>query len=194
MLPKKINNSFFPCTTKELAKKLLGKVIVRELNGEFLIGRIVEAEAYLDKNDFASHSAVGLTKRNEVMFGEAGLIYIYFTYGMHYCFNIVSGEKGKGSAVLIRAVEPLEGIEVMFENRKIKNFGDLTNGPSKFCQAFKIEKSMNGIDLKKSEKIFIADSNDYKFEIGVSRRIGIVKSSEKMLRFFIKGNKFLSRR
>lgn len=194
MLPKKIDNSFFSCTTKELAKRLLGKIIVRKLNGEFLLGRIVEVEAYLDKNDFASHSAVGLTRRNEVMFGEAGLIYVYFTYGMHYCFNIVSGEKGKGSAVLIRAVEPLEGIEMMFRNRKVKNFNELTNGPSKFCQAFKINKSLNGIDLKKSEEIFIADSSDYKFEIGVSRRIGIVKSSEKMLRFFIKGNKFLSRR
>lgn len=115
---KRVNHSFFQGSTEDVAKKLLGKILVRNYNGKILSGKIVETEAYLDENDLASHSAVGLTERNKVMFGEAGLAYVYFTYGMHYCFNVVTGEEGKGSAVLIRALEPLEGIELMKNSDK----------------------------------------------------------------------------
>lgn len=192
---KRVNHSFFQGSTEDVAKKLLGKILVRNYNGKILSGKIVETEAYLDENDLASHSAVGLTERNKVMFGEAGLAYVYFTYGMHYCFNVVTGEEGKGSAVLIRALEPLEGIELMKKFRQKNDLHILTNGPAKLCQALKIDKKLNGIDLKKSSEIFIAESEiEENFEIVVTTRIGIEKSKDLPLRFYIKENKFVSKK
>lgn len=192
---KRVNHSFFKGSTEDVAKKLLGKILVRNYNGKILSGKIVETEAYLDENDLASHSAVGLTERNKVMFGEAGLAYVYFTYGMHYCFNVVTGEEGKGSAVLIRALEPLEGIELMKKFRQKNDLHILTNGPAKLCQALKIDKKLNGIDLKKSSEIFIAELEiEENFEIVVTTRIGIEKSKDLPLRFYIKENKFVSKK
>ena len=190
---KRIDNSIFNLSTKNLAIELLGKLLVRKIGQKYLIGKIVETEAYLDKNDLASHSAVGKTARNEVMFGEAGLAYVYFTYGMHYCFNVVTGESGKGSAVLIRAVEPIAGINIMQKNRRRNNFTNLTNGPAKLCQAFSIDKSLNGLDLRKSKILYLANSLEEKFLIAKTSRIGIKKSPEKLLRFYIKENKFVSK-
>lgn len=190
---KRIDNSIFNLSTKNLAIELLGKLLVRKIGQKHLIGKIVETEAYLDKNDLASHSAVGKTARNEVMFGEAGLAYVYFTYGMHYCFNVVTGESGKGSAVLIRAVEPIAGINIMQKNRRRNNFTNLTNGPAKLCQAFSIDKSLNGLDLRKSKILYLANSLEEKFLIAKTSRIGIKKSPEKLLRFYIKENKFVSK-
>lgn len=191
---ERVSNSFFNVTTEEVAQNLLGKILVRIYNGRILLGKIVETEAYLDENDFASHSAVGITERNKVMFGEAGLAYVYFTYGMHYCFNVVTGEVGKGSAVLIRALEPLEGIDLMKKFRNQENVQNLTNGPAKLCQAFRIDKKLNGEDLKTSSKIYIANSDDEEFEIVKTRRIGIEKSKDLLLRFYIKGNNFVSKK
>lgn len=194
MVYKKLPKNFYEGSTEEIAKKLLGKILVRKIGNKILAGKIVETEAYLDKDDLASHSAVGITDRNKVMFGEAGLAYVYFTYGMHYCFNVVTGEVGKGSAVLIRALEPLEGIEVMKKNRKKEEILLLTNGPAKLCQAFKIDKKFNGIDLKKSDEIFIAYSDEEDFEIVQTKRIGINKSKDKLLRFCIKNSSFVSKK
>ncbi len=192
---KRIDSNFFKGQTEEVAKKLLGKILVRIYNGKILAGKIVETEAYLDENDLASHSAVGMTERNKVMFGEAGLAYVYFTYGMHYCFNVVTGEKGKGSAVLIRALEPIEGIEQMKKFRRKKDVHILTNGPAKLCQALKIDKKLNGVDLKTSSEIFIGEPNQQEqFEIMTTTRIGIEKSKDLPLRFYIKENKFVSKK
>jgi DNA-3-methyladenine glycosylase len=192
---KRVTPDFFIGTTEEIAKKLLGKILVRNIKGKILSGKIVETEAYLDENDLASHSAVGITERNKVMFGEAGLAYVYFTYGMHYCFNVVTGEEGKGSAVLIRALEPIEGIELMKKLRQKDDLHILTNGPAKLCQALKIDKKLNGIDLKTSSEIYIAEpSVNEKFEVVVSKRIGIEKSKDLPLRFYIKENKFVSKK
>jgi len=192
---KRVTPDFFKGTTEEVAKKLLGKILVRVIGGKILSGKIVETEAYLDENDLASHSAVGMTERNKVMFGEAGLAYVYFTYGMHYCFNVVTGEVGKGSAVLIRSLEPIDGIDLMKKFRQKDDVHILTNGPAKLCQALKIDKKLNGVDLKTSNEIFIAepDKNE-KFEVVITKRIGIEKSKDLLLRFYIKENKFVSKK
>lgn len=190
---KRIDNLIFNLSTKNLAIELLGKLLVRKIGKKHLIGKIVETEAYLDKNDLASHSAVGKTTRNEVMFDESGLAYVYFTYGMHYCFNVVSGESGKGSAVLIRALEPIAGINIMQKNRGTNNFTNLTNGPAKLCQALSIDKSLNGLDLRKSKILYLANSIEEKFLVVKTSRIGIKKSQEKLLRFYIKENNFVSK-
>ncbi len=191
----KVKNNFFQDSTPEVAKNLLGKILVRVFKGQILAGKIVETEAYLDDNDLASHSAIGMTERNKVMFGEPGLAYVYFTYGMHYCFNVVTGEKGKGSAVLIRALEPIEGIELMKKFRNKSDIVNLTNGPAKLCQALKIDKKFNGVDLKTSPDLFIAESiSNSTFEIVRTTRIGIEKSKDLPLRFYIKENKFVSKK
>ncbi|MCX8056032.1 MAG: DNA-3-methyladenine glycosylase [Ignavibacteria bacterium] len=192
---KRVNHNFFEGSTEEVAKKLLGKILVRVYKGKIISGKIVETEAYLDENDLASHSAVGITERNKVMFGKAGLAYVYFTYGMHYCFNVVTGEEGKGSAVLIRALEPIDGIEQMKKFRNKNDLHILTNGPAKLCQALRIDKKLNGVDLKTSEEIFIAEPETKEnFDIVITTRIGIEKSKELPLRFYIRENKFVSKK
>ncbi len=198
---KPLPRSFYLRPTLQVARDLLGKNIIRFRDNKLLIGKIIEVEAYRI-NDPASHSFRGQTKRNEVMFGEGGHLYVYFTYGMHFCANVVTGEKGIGEAVLIRAIEPLAGIEVMMKNRypshkstdSISNhLINLTNGPAKFCDAFGIAQSENGLDLLDSE-ITIADGERIPSRsIGRSARIGIRVGLEKKWRFFIKNNPWVSR-
>jgi DNA-3-methyladenine glycosylase len=205
----RLPRSFYVRPTLQVARDLLGKFIVCRHRGRRLVGKIVEAEAYRE-GDSASHSYRGKTKRNEVMFWKGGHLYVYFTYGMHFCANIVTGREGVGEAVLIRAVEPIEGIEVMKRNR----FGthqltthqstthqltthqsrlNLTNGPAKFCQAFGIGREQNGTDLL-GEKIYLLNAEPIaQSRIGRSRRIGVTNGSEKRWRFFVKGNEWLSR-
>ncbi len=196
---KKLSREFYTRPVIKVAKELLGKILIKVERGKILAGKIVEVEAYDGKNDEASHSFRGKTKRNEVMFRKGGFFYVYFTYGVHHCCNVVTGEEGHGAAVLIRAIEPLSGIETMalrrFGKKKIteKQFFNLTNGPGKICEAFAFDRSHSGLDLT-SDKIFIIDGPLLKkSEIGVSMRIGISRSTELPWRFFIKGNKFLSR-
>ncbi len=129
-----------------VASRLLGYYLVRELHGQTLVGRIVETEAY-DQMDAVSRSFKGRTPRTDVIFGSSGHLYVYFTYGMHYCMHVVCGPAETGSAVLIRAVEPLEGLGVMAENRGGKTGIELTSGPAKVCQALAINKTYNGHDL-----------------------------------------------
>jgi DNA-3-methyladenine glycosylase len=182
-----------------VARELLGKVIVKNENGITLSGRIVEVEAYNGETDEAAHSFNGKTKRNEVMFNEGGYFYVYFTYGAHYCCNIVTGKIGKGTAVLIRAVEPLSGIEIMINNRfkrKLKNEKEiinLTSGPGKICEAFGFNKEHSGLDLTKNFVYLIDQKKLERNKIGISKRIGITKSVDLPWRFFEIGNPFLSR-
>lgn len=182
-----------------VARELLGKVIVKNENGITLSGRIVEVEAYNGEIDEAAHSFNGKTKRNEVMFNEGGYFYVYFTYGAHYCCNIVTGKIGKGTAVLIRAVEPLSGIEIMINNRfnrKLKSEKEiinLTSGPGKICKAFGFNKEHSGLDLTKNFVYLIDQKKLERNRIGISKRIGITKSVELPWRFFEIGNPFLSR-
>jgi DNA-3-methyladenine glycosylase len=200
---KKLPRSFYLRPTVTVAEDLLGKFIVRKIRGNILVGKIVETEAYCE-NDPASHSFRGKTKRNEVMFWEGGHLYVYFTYGMHFCSNVVTREEGIGEAVLIRAVEPIAGIETMIKNRSKRKSAltvkwrngvleGLTNGPARVCEAFGFGRKENGIDLL-GDEIFIAQAKRIsEIQIGTSSRIGIQNGVEKQWRFFVKNNSFLSR-
>lgn len=176
----------------EIAPRLLGSLLIRELGGHRLAGRIVETEAY-DQSDAASHSYKGRTPRTDVMFGPAGKAYVYFTYGMHYCFNVVTGPEGHGSAVLIRALEPVQGIDLMQRNRNMQDVIQLTNGPAKLCQALGIDKRLNGHDLSHPPlQIELAGQvpNDHVMQ---TTRIGITRDTDKPWRFYIKGNLYVSK-
>lgn len=173
----------------EVAPLLLGCILEREIDGKTIRAKIVETEAY-DQSDAASHSFKGKTKRTDVMFGEPGCLYVYFTYGMHYCCNVVTGEKGVGAAVLIRAVEPLEGEEFMQELRMVSG-KNLTNGPAKLCQALSIGKSLNGHNLKQSPLRLLIQKPVK--EITQTKRIGISQAKDVEWRFYISGNEYVSR-
>jgi len=187
-----LKKSFFTRDTITVARELLGKKIIKFEGDKTLSGYITETEAYTGMNDPASHSYGGITKRNSVMFEDGGILYVYFIYGNYFCLNVVTEKKGSGSAVLIRAVEPDEGIEIMKMRRpNAKNLPELTNGPGKLCLAFGITKKHNGISLKKKE-IIIAKGIK-KISIMKSTRIGISRDDKYLYRFFIKDNNFVSK-
>jgi DNA-3-methyladenine glycosylase len=151
-----LNRDFYACSTLQVARALLGKKLVRRINGAELSGIIVETEAYCGEVDSACHAHRGKTPRNAVMYGEAGHAYVYFTYGMHYMLNLVTEAEGNPCAVLIRAVLPLAGIAVMESHRK-RYGAELTNGPAKLCQALGIDKSFNGWDLTCGKELWVED-------------------------------------
>ncbi|MCL5267658.1 MAG: DNA-3-methyladenine glycosylase [Bacteroidetes bacterium] len=187
-------SEFYRKDTLELVPEILGKVLVRKMHGKTLAGRIVEVEAYIG-DDPASHAAHGMTERNKVMFEDGGVSYVYFTYGMHFCFNIVTDKIGFPAALLVRALAPLYGIEEMKKRRGIDNLHNLTNGPAKLCQAMGIDRELNGEKLT-GNRLFLAD-DDYVIDrdaIGSSTRIGIRVGKDSKWRFFLKGSEFLSRR
>lgn len=163
------------------AKRLLGCELVRVVAGGEIRVKIVETEAY-DQTDAASHSYKGQTPRTDVMFGPSGHLYVYFTYGMHYCCNVVVGPEGYGAAVLIRAVEPLEGKKVM-ERLRGKSGPELSNGPAKLCQALSIDKAMNGHDLSLAPLRLVMKPALPANKITASKRIGISKAKDKLWRF-----------
>ncbi len=187
----KLHKDFYLRSSIITAKELLGKILVRRKGKKIYSGIIVETEAYTGKNDPAAHSYRGKTTRNEVMFREGGACYVYFTYGNHYCVNVVTESEDIPHAVLIRAVEPVEGIKYMLKNRNTDNLFNLTNGPGKLTKAMEIDSALNGEDLT-GDKIFIAGGNKIKFSIQKSKRIGITKNPDKMWRFYIKDNPFVS--
>lgn len=196
----KLKKSFYRRELLIVAKELLGRVLVKSSDKEILAGKIVEVEAYHGDIDEAAHSYGGITKRNEIMFESGGYLYVYFTYGAHHCCNVVTGKKGQGTAVLIRALEPIQGIDTMINNRfgrKLKNEKEtfnLTSGPGKVCQAFSIDRTHSGTDLT-GDKIFILDGEKIKSrDIWISKRIGITRSVDFPWRFFIKDNPYLSRK
>lgn len=195
-----LNKKFYSRPILAVAGDLLGKILVKKEGNKLLSGRIVEVEAYDGSVDEAAHSFNGRTDRNEVMFREGGYFYVYFTYGVHHCCNVVTGRKDHGTAVLIRAVEPIDGIETMAKRRfgkrilTDKEIINLTNGPGKICQAFDFNRIHTGTDLT-GNKIFLAYQPKLKKnKIGISERIGITKSKELMWRFFETGNPYLSRK
>jgi DNA-3-methyladenine glycosylase len=194
-LPSKLPHAFYLRPTLQVARNLLGQFIVRNYHGKKLIGRIVEVEAYRGSIDPASHAFRGKTKRNEVMFWEGGHLYVYFTYGMHFCANVVTREAGVAEAVLIRSVEPILGIDVMqrLRGKNVSGF-DLTNGPAKFCQAFGINRKENGVSLLGNEIYLVRGRRIQRSAIGVSTRVGIRNGVEKKWRFFVKGNEWVSKK
>ena len=174
-----------------VAPRLLGSLLIRETPAGLMVGKIVETEAY-HQRDAASHSYRGQTPRNSVMFGPAGVAYVYFTYGMHYCFNVVTGHAGEGSAVLIRAIEPVEGRELMRANRGGRD--DATNGPAKLCQALGIDRALNSHDLSRPPlQLLLQPELDQK-DIVQTTRIGISRERHQPWRFYIKDNPFVSKR
>jgi DNA-3-methyladenine glycosylase len=184
---RRLSRSFFDRPTLEVAPALLGKHLVHHVTPEIrLIGRIAEVEAYLD-DDPASHSFRGLTPRNAPMFGPPGMSYVYFIYGMYFCFNIVTEKKGKAGAVLIRAVQPLEGIEWMQSQRGHAPLKSLANGPGKLCQAMGITKAYNGLDLCTREaKLYVVDAPVVPLlEILTGPRIGIKDAKHQPWRFWL---------
>lgn len=196
--PRRLSRDFYKRTSISVAPDLLGCVVVRIHRGTMMAGKIVEVEAY-KQSDPASHSYRGKTKRNEVMFREGGFLYVYFTYGMHYCANVVTGRAGRGEAVLIRAVEPLVGIERMVWNRyrrrrirSPKELVELTSGPARFCQAFGIDKRMNGASLLEGQIYIVAKDRGISFHTGRSTRIGISVGNEKRWRWYVRGNEWFS--
>jgi len=191
-MTKKLNRNFYNQSTLKVAKELLGKYLVVRKNGKLLSGKIVETEAYIGYKDPASHAYRGMTPRNMVMFGDPGYAYVYFTYGMHHCLNLVTEKKGYPAAVLIRALEPTGGIDSMKKRRKRKDLTDLASGPAKLCQALGVDLELNGTDLC-SDILFVEDRGEAIEKIGYSSRIGIMEENQRKWRFFIRNNEFVSR-
>lgn len=186
-----IPSSFFLKPTITVAKQLLGAVLWTRIDNKYVAGRIVEVEAYLGSDDPACHAARGKTKRNAHMFEAGGVSYVYLIYGMYYCMNIVTEPKGIGAAVLIRAVDPIDGIKVMEERRSSKH---LTNGPGRLCRAFGIEKKHSGLCVLTSKEIgIVKDKKISEKSIITSPRIGISAGTDLNYRFFVAGNKWVSK-
>lgn len=190
---KPLQKNFYEQNTIDVAKSLLGKKFIRKINNNILSGIIVETEAYTGKDDPSAHSYNGITKRNEIMFAGGGYAYIYFIYGNYFCFNVTTSTKDAGHAVLIRGIEPVDGIEHMKQRRNQTKITELTNGPGKICQALGIDISLNGIDVTNNDELFITEGINHNFKISVSPRIGISKAEDLPHRFFIHDNQFITR-
>ena len=191
----KIQRSFYQQTTIDVARQLLGKLLVREHPDGLTLGRIVETEAYIGPQDLACHASKGRTRRTEVMFGPAGHAYVYFIYGFYNMLNLVTEIVDYPAAVLIRAVEPLEGVELMKTRRRSNSLRDLASGPGKLCQAFAIDRSLNGADLC-GNVIYVLDGAAPLTKFSTRPRVGVDyagKWKNKPFRFLIRGNKFASK-
>ena len=194
---ERCGRDFFDCPCEDLAKALLGCVLVRVCEGEECRGRVVETEAYLGGEDRAAHSYNGhRTERNEAMYIDPGTVYVYSVYGMHCCLNISS--RGDGAAVLLRALEPVGGLEWMKRRRKAaRKERDLCNGPAKLCQAMGIDRSYNKVDLVSSKELWVERDWREVGEVVSGKRIGIEYAGEewssKLLRFYLQDSPFVSK-
>jgi len=184
---------FYLQPTLDVAAALLGKVLAHQTPDGLTAGIIVETEGYLGPADAACHSARGRTPRTEAMFGPPGHAYVYFTYGMHYCFNVVTQPEGVAEAVLIRALEPLEGIEIMRKRRRLDDPAALASGPARLCVALGIDKRSNGADLT-CPPLWIEDRSLDAGKIVWRPRIGISQAREHLWRCYIEGNRFVSKK
>lgn len=173
-----------------VAKKLLGCYLIRDIGDHVIKARIVETESY-DQDDAASHSFNGRTSRTDVMFGESGYLYVYFTYGLHYCCNVVTGSVGNGEAVLIRAVEPVDGRDFV-EHHRGRTGVEATNGPAKLCQALDIDKRLNGHNLRYFPLRLETGPPLPAKLIKAVPRIGISKEKDALRRFYIRNNAYVS--
>ena len=185
--------SFYDRPTEEVARELLGAVLEHRTGEGTVRGRIVETEAYLGPHDPACHAAAGLTARTRTLHGPPGQAYVYFIYGMHWCFNAVTREEGHGSAVLIRAVEPISGLELMRRRRDVERDVDLTSGPARLCDAFGIGREQNGVRLDRGPLRILSGPQLPDEDVLVTPRIGIRKAADWPLRFLVKGNRFVSK-
>jgi len=188
---RKLTRSFYLRPTLTVAQELLRKAIVFHHPKGLLAADIVETEAYIGEDDPACHAAVGPTDRNSVMYRRGGYGYIYFIYGMYYCFNVVTERAGFPAAVLIRAVEPVLGEDIMAANSPA-NCRLLTNGPGKFCRAFGLTRDHNGLDLT-GNILYLVERKNHPPDIGASPRVGIRRAAECPWRFFDKSSGYVSR-
>jgi DNA-3-methyladenine glycosylase len=185
--------SFYDRETEIVARELLGQILVHETPEGITSGRIVETEAYLGEHDPACHAAVGITARTKWLYGAPGTAYVYFIYGVHWCFNAVTRAEGSASAVLVRALEPLEGIPLMRMRRsRARSDRDLASGPGKLCQALGVSGTHNGWDLTQSPLRVVAGVAVPSARVLIGPRIGISKAVDLHLRWHIKGNTFVS--
>lgn len=181
---KPLDRAFYNRETTIVAKELLGQNLVHYVQGVARIGKIVEVEAYLGQHDLACHTSKGLTKRTATMFGPPGFAYVYLIYGMYHCFNVVTESAGIGSAVLIRALEPVANVTLR------------TCGPGLLCKAMSIDKTINGLDLLGSELFITQGLNEHPITIVETPRIGVPYAQEwahELLRFYIQGNTYISK-
>ncbi|MCK8825415.1 DNA-3-methyladenine glycosylase [Fuchsiella alkaliacetigena] len=194
----RLTREFYQQEALVVAEQLLGKLLVRKVAEEEIITKIVETEAYIGPEDKACHAYQNKrTKRTKVMFKQGGYAYVYLIYGIHNCFNVVSGVEGKPEAVLVRAVEPVSNLEFIKSQRDIKSkrVEDLTNGPGKLSQALEIDRELNGYDLTIGDQLYIKDTQQ-SYEIEQDTRINIDYAEEyrdKLWRFYIKNNSFVSK-
>ena len=195
---KPLARSFYKRNTVVVAFELIGKLLVFNQTGELMQGKIVETEAYLGDQDPASHAYRGVTPRNRVMFGFPGVSYIYFTYGNHHCFNIVTEEEHIPGAVLIRALEPVSGISIMKKRRGTSSHEALTSGPGKLTQAFGMTREHSGRDLTQDESFCVAEdktadsTSDSAIHIQTAGRIGISTAKSAPYRFYLRNSPFVS--
>ena len=188
---RRFSRDELPLATVRLARFLIGKTLVHDLLEARLAGRIVETEAYV-VGDAAAHSFRGMTSRNRSLFLERGHAYVYFVYGNHYMLNVSGEREGVGEGVLLRAVEPLEGIERMKRYRHTQRVIDLARGPGRLAEAFRITRKVDGVDLCGPGKLWLGTAAGPTGRIGVSVRIGITKEAHRPLRFFERGSAFVS--
>ncbi len=180
-----------PIDTAALARFLVGKLLVRDLPEGAAIGRIVETEAYVI-GDAAGHAYGGMTPRNRSLFLERGHAYVYLAYGLSWMLNVSSETKGVGAGVLIRALEPIEGIAIMGHNRGTERLRDFTRGPGRLAQALRIDRSLDGLDLCEEGPLWLARDDHGPTEVGKSIRIGITREADRVLRFYVRGSPFVS--
>jgi DNA-3-methyladenine glycosylase len=194
----RLDRPFFARDTLRVARELLGQRLVRAWAGKRISGRIVETEAYIGQDDAACHASHGQTARNAVMFGPAGHAYVYFVYGMHYCFNIVTEADGFAAAVLVRALQPIGGIDAMRARRRGRSDGELTNGPAKLCSALAIDRALNGADLVTGDELWVEeDDRTPDAWVSTGARIGVRGDTRALTapwRFWVRDSLYVSRR
>jgi DNA-3-methyladenine glycosylase len=193
--PRPLRRSFYDRDVVQVARDLLGRQLVRLTGDDLIAGRIVEVEAYRAHDDAANHAHRSQTKRNAAMFGPPGHAYVYAIHA-RFCFNVVTEPPGVPSAVLIRAVEPLEGIELMQERRGTTDSFNLARGPARLCEAFAIDRGLNGCDLTRPDQLWITpdSAEPQPFEIVTTARIGVTSAKELPLRFFVADSPLVSAR
>ena len=191
---KILARAFYDRDTEIVARELLGSILECDTDQGRASGIIVETEAYIGEQDAACHAAAGLTKRTEPLYGPPGNAYVYFIYGMHWCINAVTRARGLPSAVLIRALEPLDGVALMRRRRpRARTDRELTNGPGKLCAALGIDNRMNGIPLQGRPVVIRAGRSVPDRDVVVTPRIGITQAADWPLRYFVRDNQFVSR-
>jgi len=189
--PRVLDRAELPIDTAELARFLIGKMLVRALAEGVAGGRIVETEAY-DVGDPAGHAYRGMTPRNRALFLERGRAYVYLAYGVSFMLNVSSERPGVGAGVLIRAIEPTLGVAIIERNRGVERVRDLARGPGRLCEALSIDRRLDGIDLCQAGPLWLGFDGQAPDEIGRSKRIGITRAPDSLLRFYVRGNRFVS--